>query len=188
MNTSGKNTGLLALTIATGTEFVGLVVWLELVKDEQHVLGVLALVIGLVLERIAVVITARSMYGDHPLPKNFNLIQVFTAIAESAAWIIWLIVAQQISHVLGMILLGVFQLFLHSGQLAYATNRRPLFQDITDLKTIIFSAVEAFGAFLWLLASLDENLVLAAIILLVTLIVEHIIQGIVVEENKPIFE
>lgn len=168
---------MLILVIATITEVVGLFLWVELVDDNKIVLGIVALVIGLLLERISVKMTINSFYGPNPPHPNIFWNLTLSAILETVGWLIWLFLADKvIGPVWAAVVFSVLTLFLHSYQIGYF-KRIGIFVYLSDPTTIVFSVIEGITAYYWLALARDEKTLLAFIALLVGITIEHIIQG-----------
>lgn len=169
--------GLLILAIATVTEFAGLFLWVELVDDNKIVLGILALFIGLLLERISVKMSIDSFYGANPPHPNIVRNLVFSVILETIGWLIWLFLADEVIGPVGAaVVFAVIVLVLHSRDIGYF-KRIGSFVYVTDPVTIVFSVVEAITAYFWLTLARDESTLFAAVVLFVGLTIEHIIQS-----------
>jgi len=180
---------ILSLAIATLTESVGLFLWVYFVDNHNQLLGLVILIISLLAERIAVVIGARDAYGEHPLPKNFYSLVVFSAFVEGVVWIVWLIIWDNIPGMGGklaaMVAMFVMQLLAHSWQMSFALNKPPLFRFANDGLTIAFSAIEAVGTFGWLFLFRNDNQLLSGVVLLLAFTIEHIVQGLAVQKAMP---
>lgn len=173
--------GLAALAIATVTEFAGLFLWVQLVDTNQIALGITALTIGLLLERVAVYMTIQSFYGANPPHPNILWNLVWASLLEILAWLIWLYLADQVvGPIWAAVIFGVIILLLHSYQIGYF-KRIGAFTYVTDRITIIFSALEAVTAYYWLFLVRDYQPLFGAAVLFIGLTVEHIIQSVVLE-------
>src|SRR5260221_4512869 len=84
---------IIALIISTVANFSGLFVWLRFVDAGQRAAGVALLVAGMLCERIAVYISIRAVYGDHPPHPRIALNLIVAGVGESAAWLLWLFLA-----------------------------------------------------------------------------------------------
>ena len=172
-----KPSGLLILAIATATEFAGLFLWVELVDQNKFALGILAVFIGLLLERISVKMTIDSFYGANPPHPNIVRNLVLSAVLETAGWLIWLFLADEVIGPVGAaVVFAVITLALHSYQIGYF-KRIGIFVYVTDPTTIVFSVLEAITAYFWLTLARDERTLLAAVVLFAGLTIEHIIQS-----------
>jgi len=180
---------ILTLAVATITEFAGVFLWVYFVDNHNQPLGIVLLVISLLAERIAVVMTALDMYGEHPLPKNFYPLVLFSGFVEGVIWIVWLIIWDGIPGLGGpiaaTIAMFVMQLLAHSWQMSLALNKPPIFQFATGGLTIAFSAIEALGTFGWLTLFRGGNLILSGVVLFLAFTIEHIVQGLAVDKASP---
>ena len=172
-----KQNGLLILAIATVSEFAGLFLWVELVDENKILLGILAVFIGLLLERISVKMTLDSTYGANPPHPNILFNLVLSAVLETVSWLIWLFLADEvIGPEWAAVVFAGTTLALHSYQIGYF-KRIGIFAYVTDPTTIVFSVLEAITAYFWLSLARDERTLLAAVVLFAGLTIEHIIQG-----------
>ena len=172
-----QQNGLLILAIATVTEFAGLFLWIQLVDENKIVVGIIALVIGLLLERISVKMTIDSFYGTNPPHPNILRNLVISGILETVGWLIWLFLADEvIGPVWASMTFAVIILILHSYQVGYF-KRIGIFVYVTDPITIVFSVLEAITAYYWLTLARDERTLIAAVVLFAGLTIEHIIQS-----------
>lgn len=184
--------GILSLIIATVAEYAGLFYWVQEVDKGNLALGILIVVIGLQAERIAVVMSIRSVYGPNPPHPKIALNLIISGLLETVAWLIWLFIADSINAVLAAVILGLMILVLHSYQLGYFRRGKP-FAYLTDPTTIVFSAMEGIFAYYWLFyVRADVGLFTfgpvqtGAIILFVGLLIEHIVQGRMLgKEDRP---
>ncbi len=183
---------ILALIIATVTEYAGLFYWVQAVDEGQVALGILIVVVGLLAERIAVYIGIRAVYGPHPPHPRITFNLIISGLLETVAWLIWLFIADSINAVLAAVILGLMILVLHSYQLGYFRRGKP-FAYLADPTTIVFSAMEGIFAYYWLFyVRADVGLFTfgpvqtGAIILFVGLLIEHIVQGSMLgKEDRP---
>jgi len=180
---------ILSLAIATLTELVGVYLWVYFVDNQNQFLGIVILMIGLLAERISVVMAARDAYGEHPLPKNFYAFVVSSAFGEGLVWIVWLMIWDAIPGLGGMavatVAMFVMQLIAHSWQLSFVLGKPPLYRYTTDGLTIVFSAFEALGTLGWLFLFRSGQPVWSGVALLVGLLLEHIVQGLAVQKAMP---
>ena len=174
---------ILALIIATVTEYAGLFYWVQAVDKGQVALGILIVVVGLLAERIAVYIGILSVYGPNPPHPRITLNLIISGLLETVAWLIWLFIADSINSVLAAVILAIIILVLHSRQLGYFRRGKP-FAYLTDATTIVFSVIEAVTAYFWLFyVRADVGLFTfgpvqtGAIILFLGLLIEHIVEG-----------
>lgn len=183
--------GILILALATVSEGVGLIVWLRMVDSQTEALGIIALIVSQLIERIAVVLIAQDAYAGRPFPPNFYQLVTISASVESGIWIVWLMVwdsgflAGLWQPLVTTTALFVMQLFFHSWVMSFALNKPPFFRYAKDPLTIVFSAIEALAGWLWLITARSDRPVLAVVIIFVGLTVEHVIQGIAIDSAGP---
>ena len=168
---------ILALVIATVAEFVGLFFWVQAVDNGQQTLGIAIIIIGLLVERIAVYIGIRAKWGDNPPHPNILGNLVGSGLGETVAWLIWLQIADTVDPIFAAIFLAIIILFEHSFQVGYFRRGKP-FVYMIDPVTVVFSAMEGVFAYFWLENFRAGEVTTSAIILFVGLTIEHIVQGV----------
>ena len=184
--------GILALIIATVTEYAGLFYWVQAVDKGQLAIGILIVVAGLQAERIAVYISIRMVYGPNPPHPKITINLIISGLLETVAWLIWLYIADTIDAVLAAVILTIFTLVLHSYQMGYFRRGKP-FAYLTDPTTIIFSVMEGVVAYYWLVYVRADfgifgfhPVLTGAFILFFGLLIEHIVQGSMLgKEERP---
>ncbi len=174
-----------SLVIATVAEFAGLFFWVQWADKGAIPLGILILVVGLLAERISVYMLIYAVWGPKPPHKKLVLNLIVAGIGESAAWLLWLYLADgPMGLMWSSVLLGVILLFEHSIQIGFFMQIN-YFKHVTDPMTIAFSALEGAVAFFWLYLVREEQLFWGAAVLFVGLTIEHIIQGSVIGTEPP---
>ena len=142
------------VVLFTGVETVALVAWLALVLDAAPVsqtaaVGLGALFVGLVVEHF---LTDQAVNGvDFSFPLGAAL--VFSA-TETALWALWLVVAERVGGLEGLLVAGVVLTVLLVPQHTIEDNAlrgKGLISKLVDLRTLGFSIVEGVGATVWLL-------------------------------------
>ena len=174
---------LLLLILTTGFEVGGLVIGIELGLQGMLGQGLVVLYLGLVLERVAVLIVQRPLHEWLDKLREQAIRILASSWWEFAAWALWFVLIQ----FLGVDSTGVFLLvllpglhFQHAFLIAVDTGKNYT-QLVFYPGFILFTAIEAVGGLLWLLAlnSADISNLNAHLILLVAITIEHIAQGIV---------
>jgi|GEM_PF-3147049 len=184
-----KLAGLLIIPVATIAEVTGVFLWIALTEanPSKAALGLLALIIGLEIERITVYMTLVQVFGPKPPHKNAVPILFATGFLEAAAWLAWLAIVNAIGgtagHLIGLVLFSVLTLVVHSVQMAWFA-KLPSFYFVPDPKSIIFSIIEAGAGFLLLLLYRDGQHVLGAIAILVCISIEHVMMATKVDDVK----
>lgn len=145
----GRTVGIAVFTLV---ETVTLGIWLAFVRDvptfsTMALIGAGILFVGLVIEALVntVVVTG---FGDFPL----GVIATFS-LTEALIWIAWLLIAGEVGGLTGVGIAGVvlFVLMLPQHSIEDNTLRgRPLFSNVLELGTAIFTFVEAIGGTVWL--------------------------------------
>ncbi len=183
--------GFLTLNLATFSEMTGLIIAQMLVTEHRPFAGVCVLVISQLSERLAVFLVAEESYVGRPYPPTMSGLVIVSALVESAAWILWLLLWDRlpfprlVSIGIATLAMFVMQLYSHSGTMAVVLNKPPLSRYASDGLTIIFSLIEALAAGAWLWVARMERPVLAAVALFVGITIEHIIQSLALEKALP---
>jgi hypothetical protein len=150
------------IVVFTGVETVALILWLALVRDAPVVsrasavgLGILA--IGLLVEHF---LTDLAVNGFGSSASGGKAI-AFSA-SETALWAVWLVVAERVGGLVGLLVAGVVLAVLLVPQHSIEDNvlrGRGFLSDLLNLRTLGFSVIEAAGATLWLLFVLRGDLI-----------------------------
>ncbi|MDA2927951.1 hypothetical protein MYX78_12110 [Acidobacteria bacterium AH-259-G07] len=176
-------TDLLPFIIATAGEFVALLYWLKFFDEKQFILSMLVMWLGFGVERIAVVIWIRSVYrreqgvrpDETPLwARSLRLLGI--TLSEIIIWIVWLTLADGVSHLLAGLVLGILMLVQHSVEMSILKRKKP-FAYVTSPKTIFFTLMETLGGAAWLYFVRDGQVLRGGALLLIGLSIEHIVQG-----------
>lgn len=153
MNDLGPTTRLGVVALFTLVETAALGIWLVFVADAPTVstataIGLGALLVGLLLEHV---LTGFAVNGP-PLSAPSLPVLGFS-VSETALWAVWLLVAETLGGLVGVLVAGVLLAVLLVPQHSVEDNvlrGRPALGDLIDTGTVGFSAVEATGATLWL--------------------------------------
>lgn len=138
----------------TGVETAALAAWLALVEGAATVsqvtaIGLGVLLVGLVVEHVLTDVAVNG--ADLSVPVGPT---VFVSATETALWGLWLLVAERVGGVDGILVAGVVLAVLlvpqHSVEDS-ALRGRGLFSRLLNVGTLGFSVIEAAGATLWLL-------------------------------------
>lgn len=143
---------LTVVTLFTGVETVALAVWLALVLDaptlsQTAAIGLGVLVVGLVVEHV---LTGLAVTGRLSFP---GVGVVVISLSEAVLWAVWLLVAERVGGLPGVLVAGVllFVLLVPQHTVEDSVLRgRGLLSDLLALGTVGFSFVEAAGATVWL--------------------------------------
>jgi len=182
------------VVLFTGVETVALVTWLALVLDAAPVsqtaaVGLGVLFVGLVVEHF---LTDQAVNGvDLSFPVGAAL--VFSA-TEAALWALWLVVAERVGGIEGLVVAGALLAILLVPQHTIEDNAlrgAGLLSSLLDLRTLGFSIIEGLGATVWLLFVTQTSVVeplltdlgvstagpetVGVAILAVALLVEHVV-------------
>lgn len=177
----------ISLLLTTFSEAIGLILWLPLVLGGQIVLGHIALALGLFGERVAFAIYARdkglssTIKPGVPLP-YIGLIAI--TATEVVIWIGWLALhfaaVDAYGATAGTLIAGIVLFFFmqieHAGEMAILRGRS-IMDYLLSMRTAFFTLIETVGSVIWLLLVLQDQILLGILIILVTLFVEHYIQG-----------
>jgi hypothetical protein len=178
---------LLTLIVLSLFEFVGLIVWLRLADEGNHLLGAVILIVGLFLERFTVYIgMIRPITGDTNIPVYARRF-IIQAVRETLIWVAWLWLAATLTdfnYIVAVIFLFLAMLLEHSVDVA-EHNNVPRFSYLTHPKMLLLTVVEAVGATAWLYLVDQQQGTAAVIVLLVAFVIEHIFQGQMVEIKPP---
>lgn len=153
---------LLLIGAFTGVETIALVVWLGFVRDapvasQATAIGLGVLAVGLLVEHF---FTDQAVNGPN-LSFPLGKVVAFSA-SETVLWALWLVIADAIGGVDGLLIAGVVLAVLLVPQHTVEDSvlrGRGLLSNLVDLGTVGFSIVEAAGATAWLVLVLRGDLV-----------------------------
>lgn len=145
----GRTIGIIVFTVI---ETIALGVWLALVQDAPTLstialIGAGILFIGLFFEALVNSIVVNG-FGDFPL----GAIGTFS-LTETLIWIVWLLLAEALGGLIGVGIAGVILFVLMLPQHSIEDNvlgGRPLFSNVLEVGTAVFTFVEAAGGTVWL--------------------------------------
>jgi len=145
----GRSFGIAVFTLV---ETVTLAVWLALVRDAPTLstiaaIGAGVLVVGLVVEALVNTVVVNG-FGEFPLDD----IALFS-VTEAIIWIVWLGVAETVGGLRGVAVAGVALFVLMLPQHSIEDNvlrGRPLFSNVLEGGTVVFTLVETVGGTVWL--------------------------------------
>ncbi|MDQ6633513.1 MAG: hypothetical protein M3Z10_02015 [Gemmatimonadota bacterium] len=171
--------------VATLGEFFALVLWLRYQDAGDIATARVALWIGFAVERIAVAMWVRQSFGpalgvaSGPIWKTGIFLFIITLV-EVTIWDVWLRTARSTGDMAGpmtaALLLFVLIHALHSLEMGAVRNQNPLIFAVKG-RTLFFSLMETVAGAGWLALAARGHPTLGALVLLVGLTVEHIIQG-----------
>ena len=173
------NNKYVGTAIFTAVEVITLVVWLVLALSEDiifNILAVITLIGGFTLEHFIAynVINKRDFFNFNGIPKQQKLV---VSIIETGIWVLWLIIALQVDHILAFAILAGLLIIEHTIS-DNVFRGKPLFGVLADKHTIGFSIIEGGGAGLWLVLNQTRDSTLAIIgivILVVGSFSEHVL-------------
>jgi len=164
--------------IATLGEFGALVGWFLLNHAHQRTLAALALLAGFMVERYVVVFwlqlpsRLRTPFGGvHPL----WLILLLVTISEIAVWSAWIALAESGSMAAGIAVLFVGIHVVHSYEVALI-RQSTVGPALIHFGTIVLSLLETIGGVAWLHYAAKDSFARGALVLLLALLVEHVLQ------------
>ncbi len=175
--------GIVLLIGTTVAEVAGLFFWVQAADRDQVALGIALLTIGLLVERVVVLYGMRAIYGPVLPQQKIALTLITSGLLETAAWLIWLFLADSVNAYLALAVLFVLIHVMHCHQLGFL--RRGIWPPyLTEPTVIAFSAIEALAGHFWLvyvradagLFTLDP-VQTGALILFFGILLEHTVQG-----------
>lgn len=174
---------ILPFITATVGEFTALYFWLKFQDQEQWLLANVLLWAGFLVERISVFLWLRYVYGaqDGVTSEETPLWQaaiglILITLTEIVIWVLWLWLADDVNFWLAAVVLLVLMLGEHSLEMSLVKKTKPLTY-VTHGKTIFYTVMEAGGAVAWLYLVRHDEPMWGALILLVALSIEHVLQG-----------
>lgn len=146
----------------TAVETVALVLWLGFVRgapiaSRASAIGLGVLGVGLLAEHV---LTDAAVNGLGDLTPSAKAV-AFSA-SETVIWALWLVVAEAVGGLGGLLVAGALLTVLLVPQHTVEDNAlrgRGFLSDLLNLQTLGFSVIEAAGATLWLLFVLRGDLV-----------------------------
>jgi hypothetical protein len=185
-------TDVLPFIIATAGEFAALYFWLHFLDAGQFVRANVLLWAGFAVERISVYLWIRYVYrsrGGGPVEQSLwvTVAGLFViTLSEVLIWILWLaladgeIAAIAAAPATNMAVAGVVLMVLmtieHSVEMGALKRTNPLAY-VTSPSTLLFTFMEVAGAVGWLALVRADRPLLGALVLLVGLSIEHVLQG-----------
>jgi hypothetical protein len=179
--------------IATLGEFIALFYWLKFKDLNKGLDSVLILWAGFIVERVAVLRWARTIYreaANQPVepdrPWWLQALAVAGAIlVEVLIWSLWLYAADRAGWLIGGLALLIAMQVLHGVEMA-SLKQTKLFMYVGNPRTLLFTLMEVFGAILWLHFVRASQPIWGGTALLIGLSVEHVVQGIMLKPEEPV--
>ncbi len=185
---------ILPFITATLGEFFALYFWLKFMDQDKWLPANVVLWAGFMVERVSVFLWLRNVYRtqDGMTSEEIPLWQsaiglILIAGSEIVIWVLWLWLANDVNFWLAAVVLLILMLGEHSMEMSLVKKTKPLFY-ITDPKTIFYTVMEAVGAVAWLYLVQHDEPLWGALILLVGLSVEHVLQGSQLNPEPPVDE
>lgn len=174
---------VLPFITATVGEFVALYFWLTFQDQGQWLLANVLLWAGFLVERVSVYLWLSYVYrpqdgitsGEKPV-WQVALGLILITLTEIVIWIVWLWLADDVNVWLAAVVLLTLMLGEHSLEMSLVKKTKPL-AFVTNGKTIFYTVMEALGAVGWLYFVRHDEPLWGALILLVGLSIEHVLQG-----------
>lgn len=174
---------IMPFVIATVGEFLALHYWLVFSDMNYFILANIILWAGFLTERFAVIGWIQRVYrptvgiASKTTPAFFKAARLFVVtLTEIVIWIVWLWLADEVDFWLAGAVLMVLMLAEHSMEMALMKKDR-FWKYVGNLKTIFFTVMEVAGGMGWLYLVRQDEPVWGAIVLLLGLSVEHVLQG-----------
>ena len=182
---------VLPFIVATVGEFVALYFWLWFFWEQQYLLGLVILLAGFLTERLAVLYWVSQVFGAEvgitgskktPVQKAIGLLMITGS--EIIVWSIWYFADRDLAPSMGptsaFLLASAFLIIgeqlQHSWDLALLNSKR--IRDFIFHPTTIFITVLECGGGIMMLYFFKQDLRWTpAIIMLVALTIEHVVQG-----------
>ena len=185
-------TDVLPFIIATAGEFAALYFWLHFLDAGHFVWANVLLWAGFAVERISVYLWIRYVYrsrGGGPVEQSLlvTVVSLFViTLSEVLIWILWLALADgeigaiAAAPATNMAVAGVVLMVLmtieHGVEMGVLKRTNPLAY-VTSPSTLLFTFMEVAGAVGWLALVRADRPLLGALVLLVGLSIEHVLQG-----------
>ena len=169
--------------IATAGEFIALHYWLTFLDLGYFILANLVLWAGFLTERIAVITWIQRVYRPTvgvasettPVSKKATRL-VLVTLTEIIIWIIWLWLADEVNFWLAGAVLMILMVAEHSMEMALLKKDR-FWKYVGNPRTIFFTIMEVGGGMGWLYLVREGEPFWGAIVLIIGLSLEHILQG-----------
>ncbi len=185
---------ILPFITATVGEFFALYFWLKFMDQDKWLPANVVLWAGFMVERVSVFLWLRNVYRtqDGMTSEEIPLWQsaiglVLISLSEIVIWVLWLWLANDVNFWLAGVVLLILMLGEHSLEMSLVKKTKPLFY-ITDPQTIFYTVMEAVGAVAWLYLVRHDEPLWGALILLVGLSIEHVLQGSQLKPAPPVDE
>ena len=174
---------ILPFITATLGEFFALYFWLKFMDQDKWLPANVLLWAGFMVERVSVFLWLRNVYRaqDGMTSEATPVWQaaiglILITLSEIVIWILWLWLADDVSIGLAAGVLLILMLGEHSLEMSLVKKTKPLTY-VTHGKTIFYTVIEAGGAVAWLYLVRHEEPIWGALVLLVALSIEHVLQG-----------
>ena len=185
---------ILPFITATVGEFFALYFWLKFMDQDKWLPANVVLWAGFMVERVSVFLWLRNVYRtqDGMTSEEIPLWQsaiglVLISLSEIVIWVLWLWLANDVNFWLAGVVLLILMLGEHSLEMSLVKKTKPL-SYITDPQTIFYTVMEAVGAVAWLYLVRHDEPLWGALILLVGLSIEHVLQGSQLKPAPPVDE
>ncbi len=182
---------VLPFIVATFGEFVALYFWLWFFRERQYLLAIVILLAGFLTERLAVLYWVSEVFGAEvgitgskktPLQRAIGLLMITGS--EIIVWSIWYFADRDLASSMGptsaslvaSAYLIIGEQLQHSWDLALLNAKR-IRDFILHPTTIFITALECGGGVSMLYLIKQGQLWSAAIVMLVALTIEHVVQG-----------
>jgi len=183
MNETSFKLDVMPFIIATAGEFLALHYWLMFQDLDYLILANIILWAGFLTERIAVITWIQRVYRPKEgvasettsvAKKAVRL--VIVTLTEIVIWIVWLWLADEVDFWLAGAVLMVLMLAEHSMEMALL-KKDDFWKYVGNVRTIFFTVMEVAGGMGWLYLVREGEPVWGAIVLILGLSIEHVLQG-----------
>ena len=179
---------VLPFIIATAGEFAALFFWLKYLMDDRLWLANGLLWAGFLVERVSVILWLRVIYREkerasqpaNPVentPAWKGALALFAiTLSEILIWLAWYWCVGWVGHFWAGLILLVLMQAEHAVEMGGLKQSSPL-KYFFNGRTFFFTLMEVLGAIGWLYFTMQGDVGLGALSLLVGLSIEHVLQG-----------
>lgn len=174
---------VLPFITATAGEWAALYLWLKFQDQDRMLVANVVLWAGFLVERISVILWLRYVYRpkEGVAAREVSAVQagfgiVLITLSEIVIWIAWLRLADDVSFWLAAFVLLILMQAEHGVEMSLVKKTKA-FAYFTNTRTAFFTLMEVAGAVGWLYLVRHGEPTWGALVLLVGLSIEHVLQG-----------